>query len=167
MYNSNSMKKIITASVLIGLVIAITGYIYAHSTTDQYVATINQEIVLLEALLNDAAERIGESAVSESEARSYYDAINTHLTTINDHPHTIHVTGFQDHHVTSLESVIEKLEEFLVVHKDTIVAIETATDVGETEDLLAKKSSGEQLFGAISNGLEDTKDIITGHIEDV
>lgn len=158
----------ILAIIFVVAILGIAGFWYLNSVTDEYAKLVDTEIAALDAALERATTIVGQGAVNNAEAHQLHLDIHGHLNRISNHHPAVGLTGYQDHHVSSFQSAIEKLEQFLVTHRDILQAIEEASETYQIENQLAKKkSSGEQLFGSISTGISDTSDILSGHIEDV
>ncbi|MEM9336643.1 MAG: hypothetical protein AAGA35_02205 [Patescibacteria group bacterium] len=161
----NKYAIIVTLSI-VG--ISIIGSWYATHLTDQYVAAVENEVEALEATLEQAMTLLGETAVDTAAAHQLHVKMHGHLNTINDHHPAVGLTGYTEEHTMSLQAALEKLEEFLLTHGDTLQALDEAAETQHVENQLAKNnSSGAQLFRKISSGIDDTKNVITGHIEDV
>ena len=116
------MKKNILIGIAILLVIVVVGWIVAHQTTERHVSTIEAEVQLLEATLEEAAEKFKAGTIEEHEVRDYNERISTHLDNVDDHPWSAPVVGYSDFHLDIFADLIETLEDSKEEHNDMLVA---------------------------------------------
>ena len=126
------MKKNILIGVVVLIVIIVVGWLYLWMQTHAYVATVEREIAALEETIETVAERIGQTAVTDAEARTFHFKIREHLNAVNDHPSTVGTTGFTDAHIATIEESIGTLEDIMSRHRDSLAALDNAANVSDS-----------------------------------
>ena len=119
------MKKNIVIGIIILLIVVAIGWVIAHQTTDRHVSSIQAEIKLLEATLEEAAKKFHAGIIEEPEVHSYNDRISTHLDRVDEHPWSASVVGYSDFHLDIFDSLASTLEGFKEEHNDMLVAFNT------------------------------------------
>ena len=119
------MKRKLVLGIAILLVAAVIGWIFAHQTTARHVSSIEAEIKLLEATLEEAAEKFDAGTIKTHEVQSYNDRIGTHLDRVDYHPWSASIVGYSDFHLDIFADLIDTLEDFKDEHNDMLVAFNT------------------------------------------